>query len=472
MDLNERMIAVLDRLADSEATRDERIAQMIGTAIERILPVVQTTAIPAPTDPVTPSATTHRAGPLDRISDRFDMLKYSRSDFEIAMMIFDGARKLHNPIELAVPEDLKRGWQYHVFETGSPPQVVNESTGKHIRAMDAQESGFGLQLVGAQYVRELWEAARNRDTLVGLIREIPMTDPTVYVPINGAIPEMLFVGESTGPTATAYTTSKTASNRAQLDAKKFTINQIWSGELNEDSIVTFAPFLRAMLSESTAQHLGSAYYNGDTVTAATGNVSQDDATPGATKHYLAWDGIRKYWIVTNTANGKDAGNSALNPVDIDRARGKLNAGDDDIDNAINNINWGTDPSQLVIVADFDTYMNMLSLDEVITVDKYGPGATVITGELGRYKGIPVIAPAYASKTLSNGKASTTEASNTRGQITVLNPQAWLAGVRRDVALYFDRIQRTDQFLFELYTRRAFTRFGANVSAGIYNIAVS
>ncbi|KKL18422.1 hypothetical protein LCGC14_2475630, partial [marine sediment metagenome] len=38
-------------------------------------------------------------------------------------------------------------------------------------------------------------------------------------------------------------------------------------------------------------------------------------------------------------------------------------------------------------------------------------------------------------------------------------------------LFFDRIQRTDQFLFELYTRRAFTRFGGNVAAGIYDITV-
>jgi len=44
-------------------------------------------------------------------------------------------------------------------------------------------------------------------------------------------------------------------------------------------------------------------------------------------------------------------------------------------------------------------------------------------------------------------------------------------VRRDVQLFFDRIQRTDQFLFELYTRRAFTRFGGNVASGIYNVTV-
>lgn len=54
---------------------------------------------------------------------------------------------------------------------------------------------------------------------------------------------------------------------------------------------------------------------------------------------------------------------------------------------------------------------------------------------------------------------------------MLNPDGWLAGTRRGMQLYFDRVQRTDQFLFEMYIRKAFTRFGGNVAAGIYNITV-
>lgn len=124
-----------------------------------------------------------------------------------------------------------------------------------------------------------------------------------------------------------------------------------------------------------------------------------------------------------------------------------------------------------MVCDFDTYMNLLDLDVVATVDKYGPAATVITGELGRYRGMRVFSPAYASKTEADGKASDTESNNTKGQISVFNPQGWIRGSLRGLSLYFDRVQRTDQFLFELYMRKAFTRFGGNVAAGIYDITV-
>ena len=394
-----------------------------------------------------------------------------RSNYELAMMVMGGTKAIPTITTVEPSKAFRDGWLHHVFER-NPQDVpyVTDGNGKPTRAMDTAETGFGLELIGAQYVRDLWTAARNEDTISGAIRTIPMTDPTVYVPIDGDLPEMLFVGESTSSSATAYTTSKTASSRVTLTAKKFTIQQIWSGEMEEDSIIAFTPFLREKLNMAAAQYLGSSMYNGDDTNAGTGNINLDDANPDDTKHYLAYDGIRHYWLVTTTGQGKSMA-AALDLKEINVARGKLNGGDDDIDNAVKNINWGRSARQLLLVADWDTYMAMLDADKVVTVDKYGPAATVLTGELGSIFGIPIISPSYASKTEADGKASTTEASNTRGQITLFNPAGFLAGSRREVQLFFDRIQRTDQFLFELYTRRAFTRFGGNVAAGIYNIVL-
>ena len=156
-----------------------------------------------------------------------------------------------------------------------------------------------------------------------------MSDPTTYVPIDGNLPEMLYVSESTSATATAYTTSKTPTSKVTLSAKKFTIQQMWSGELNEDSIIAFTPFLRTQLNRAAGVYLGSAYYNGDTTNAGTGNINLDDANPTDTKHYLAWTGIRYYWLVTATGQGKDMA-APLDATEIVRARGKLNAGNDDV----------------------------------------------------------------------------------------------------------------------------------------------
>ena len=473
----DRLTAVLERI-EERAARDEENQEGLQQRIDEAI------AKAVGGDPRTPSKITIQPG--TRWYDEFDEMGYSgwekhevpleranqlrRANFELAGMIFGGTQspQVHTSA-LDMPERFAECWRAMLFEQGGGKLRV--ATGeKTTRAMDTAETGFGLELIGAQYVREMWMAARNEDSLVGRIREIPMTDPTVYVPIDGDMPEMLFVGESTSASATAYTTSKTASNRVTMTAKKFTIQQIWSGELNEDSIIAFTPFLREKLNKSAAAHLGSAYLNGDTTDAGTGNINLDDANPADTKHYLAWDGIRHYWLVDATGQGKNMA-AALDFSEINVARGKLNGADDDVDNALKNINWGRDARELLLVADWDTYMSMLGGDKVTTVDKYGAQATIVSGELGNVYGIPIISPSYATKTEADGKASTTEASNTKGQLTLFNPNGFLGGVRRDVQLFFDRIQRTDQFLFELYTRRAFTRFGGQVAAGIYNVTV-
>lgn len=454
----DRLVATLDRIEKRDEERQVELEQRIDAKIAQL----------ASADPKTPSK---KVDPLDVATrDEYDQRGYTRADFELARMIMDGAGKLHAlPVSIQPSEQFLRAYRHHVFEAeGQRIQIASD--GRPVRAMDTAETGFGLELIGTQYVRDMWEAARNMDGLLNRIRTMPMTDPTTVVPIDGDLPEMLFVGESTSASATAYTTSKTGSQKVTLEAKKFTIQQIWSGELNEDSIVAFTPFLRERLNMAGALYLGSSYYNGDATNAGTGNINTDDADPADTKHFLAYDGIRHYWLVDATGQGKDMA-ASLDLKEINVARGKLNAGDDDVDAQIKNINWGRNARELLLVCDWDTYMALLDSDKVTTIDKYGEKATIVTGELGSLYGIPIISPSYASKTEADGKASGTEANNTKGQITLLNPLGWLGGVRRDVQLFFDRIQRTDQFLFELYTRRAFTRFGGNVAAGIYDITV-
>jgi len=480
----------IERISESLAGALERVSQTINEGQEaqtealRSLLDERLPKTPDPDDvtPGEPAESDEHPGrgpdPTDRMRDAYTaglggVRPYTRADFELAMMIVDGAKKLsRRPVELKMPEEFMNAARWHIFEHPDlpPPRVYDGGEYSKARAMDAQETGFGLELIGAQYATEMWNAARNRDNIVGSIPAVPMSQATRIVPIDGALPEMLFVSENTSASSSEYTTSKTASSNLTQTAKKFTIHQIWSAELEEDSVIDFVPFLRDKLNESATQHLGSALYNGDTTNAATGNINSDDADPDDTKHYLAWDGIRHYWLVTTTAQGKDMA-AALDLAEINVARGKLNGADDDIDAAVGNINWGADPRALRLVMDWSTYMAMLDADKVTTVDKYGDNATVLTGELGNYAGIPIISPSYATKTEDDGKASTTETNNTKGQITLFNPRGFLQGVRREQQLFFDRIPGRDQFRFELYTRRAFNRWGANVASGIYDITV-
>lgn len=321
-----------------------------------------------------------------------------------------------------------------------------------MRAMDTGESGFGQQLIGAQYVGDLWEAARRESLIFSLIDTFEMTDPVAYLPVEVDFPEMLFVSESTANNSSNYATSKTGSQRVQVDARKFVIHQMWSGEMEEDAIIPFIPFLRRQAQLALAFYSDSCVLNGDTTNAATGNINLDDADPADTKHYLAFDGIRHAGLVDNTANRLDlAGPISLDALNNQRGR---------MVDVARYVDWGhpTTKEDLVYVADVTTADKICLIDEVVTVDKFGSQATVLNGQVARVLGHPLIGAMAMSRTEADGRVSTTAANNTRGQVTAFNRRGFRAGWRRRVRTETERLPATDQTRLVYSLRMGFGRF--------------
>lgn len=339
------------------------------------------------------------------------------------------------------------------------------------RAMDTAESGYGSSLVGAQYVGELWDAPRKLGRVFPLINSFEMTDATAYLPVEADLAEMLFVSESTASNSSNYTTSKTGSNRVTVAAKKFVIHQMWSGELDEDSIIPFVPFLRAQGAKSVAHYADSLVLNGDTTNSATGNINLDDADPADTKHYLAFDGLRHAALVDNTGNALNAGTLTL--ADLMTLKGYMVDGTYLMD-------WGhpDNPDDLVFVADPATADKIAQFDEVITVDKFGPSATVLTGQQARVLGHPLVSSIAMSKTEADGKVSTTAGNNTLGQVTAFHRGGFVAGWRRRVQLETERLPASDQTRLVYSLRMGFGRYsptgaasGIEATATAYNITL-
>lgn len=371
-------------------------------------------------------------GPSDELEKTFKAVSEGRYA-ETALVRADGYRRL---------EEM---WREGRFTTVRDYQ-------RAVRAMDTAESGYGQQLIGAQYVSELWTGAQATARVSSLINNFTMTDPTSYLPVEADLPELLFVAENTASNSSEYATTKTGSNRVQVDAKKFVMHQMWSGEMEEDSIIPYIPFLRAQAARSLGHHMDSLVLNGDTTNAATGNINLDDADPADTKHYLAWDGIRHAGLVDNTANRADlAGPITLNAFRAQRGRMLSTTYKHD---------WGhpNNLSDLIHVADPETADAIAFLDEVITVDKFGPGATVLTGQQARVLGSPLIASIDVSKTEADGKVSNTAANNTKGQVVTFNRNGCVLGNRRQLKVETERLPARDQTRIVYSLRAGFGRF--------------
>lgn len=341
-----------------------------------------------------------------------------------------------------------------------------------VRAMDTAESGYGSQLVGAQYVQDLWRGAEAQSRVFGLFRSFEMDAPTAYLPVQATLPVVSYVAESTANNSSNYGTTKTGSNRVTVSASKLLLHQMWSGEMEEDSLIGFVQFLREEAMRSWAYHMDALLLNGDNTNAATGNINLDDADPADSLYYLSMDGIRHAGIVDNTANKGDIA-GAIQLSHFKASKGRM------LD-ATYKHDWShpNDPDDLVYVADPETADAVSFIDEALTFDKIGERATVLNGQQARILNHPLIASMEVSKTEADGKVSTTGSNNVKGQIVAFNRRGGVVGTRRQMQVELERLPATDQTRIVWSTRIGFGRFSPTGAASgiewadvLYNISL-
>ena len=333
-------------------------------------------------------------------------------------------------------------------------------------------AGFGQELVGVQYMNELWDAARQDSRVFSLLDTFEMNQASAYLPVVADLPEPQYLGENTTENSFLAGTGRVGSNRVLVSAKKMLINQIWTYELEEDAIIPFLPFIRAQIAASLAFYSDAVVLNGDTTNAATGNINLDDADPADTKYYLAFDGLRKVGLVDNTANRLDEG-GALELASIAALKGLMM-------DRTNLIDWGhpVRSSDLIYVCDPQTADELVQLDQVVTVDKFGPQAGVLTGQIGNILGSPVISTMAMGLTEADGKISTTSVNNTKGQLIAFNRNAFKVGLKRNITIELERMPGMQQSRLVASFRLGLGRYspsgaasGIEGAAVLYNISL-
>jgi len=356
--------------------------------------------------------------------------------------------------------------------SGPSQQLRNLHGDINTRAMDTAEAGYGDELIGVQYVADLWDAARKQSVVFNQIQSFEMNAPQSYIPVPAAPPELMFVAENTAYNSSAYSTTKTGSNRVLVTAYKFVMHQMWSGEMEEDSIIPYIPFLRAQAAYSLGYYSDSVVLNGDTTNAGTGNINLDDADPTDTNHYLSMDGLRHACLVDNTGNATSQG--AAPTLDALQNMRKL------LLDRTYHMDWGhpMDPNDLLYVTGPETADAIALLDEVRTMDKYGPAATNMTGQVTRIGQHPLLSTIAMSLTEADGKVSTTAGNNTKGAVLAFNKRAYVVGWRRRLKIETERIPAQDQSRIVYSLRMGLGRFsptgaasGIESAALLYNITV-
>jgi hypothetical protein len=117
------------------------------------------------------------------------------------------------------------------------------------------------------------------------------------------------------------------------------------------------------------------------------------------------------------------------------------------------------------------YAKLLNLPEFATMDKAGPNATNLTGQVGVIDGIPVFATAEMGLTQANGKISGTPANNTKGQAICVFRPGWMIGYRRQVQATVEFVSFADVYHLIVTARLTLVNFDNQSASILYDLTV-
>lgn len=418
-----------------------------------------------------------------RVSEMQDRayMGWEAEDFSFAASLAKMTGKTAKAAPLAIDQKFYRAFAEKAEKSVNANKLfLNHEAYKGIQAIKADEldystqAGFGDEWVPTVWADAIWERPRLDNVVQNLFSSIEMPSNPYEYPVESTDPTVYLVGETKNEnvlaldiTTSPIPDSKIGTAKVTFTASKFGLRVMYSAELEEDGIRRLVPQFRKQAERAMQDRIDYVAINGDTAT--TLNINADGETiTDTTRAYLAYNGLIKQPLVTATTNRLDASGATPSLTLLRSTRALLGNAE------------GYNPENLAWIMDYPTYMKLLNDDAIITVDKYGAAATVVTGELGRIDGIRVFVSAQMALADSDGKITQAGNSVNRGRAILVHYPTWLFGYRRRIAQSLDYLAYYDTWILTLTMRNHFVpRTASNgtlqstddSTAILYNIGV-
>ena len=342
--------------------------------------------------------------------------------------------------------------------SGLNPRMLEDWQTNVKAAMDSTTAGSGDELVDTQEARALWDDVNLETAVAPLFNTIQMPSNPFQIPLQMGDVNWYPGTENSAVTGTALTTA-----RQTLTAYELVAEVPWSYDLDEDAVIAMMEELRRGLLRNAREVIDDVLLNADTT--ATDNINADEAaiatSDGGKGHWLlGFDGILHLPLVDNTSQANDL-SGAVSDSMFNQVRAKLGK-------------YGVRPSELVYICDVNTFIRALSIDSFRTLDKFGPQATVLTGQLGAVEGIPVIVSEQMKLADADGKVTGGGNTANTGRLLIVNRSQWRVGFKRELAIETVRDAQKRQNIMVVSFRiglqeRSGSRSSATHTALQYNI---
>lgn len=300
--------------------------------------------------------------------------------------------------------------------SGVNPRMLEEWQSNLKAAMDSTTGGSGDELVDTQEARALWDDVNLETALAPLFNTIQMPSNPFQIPLQLGDVNWYPSTENVATKSSALTTA-----RQTLTAYELVAEVPWSYDLDEDAVIAMMEELRRGLLRNAREVIDDVLLNGDTTT--TNNINADGATIATTDtgkgHWLlGFDGLLHLPLVDNTSQSNNHSGGVTDDM-FNEIRAKLGK-------------YAVRPSEVVYVTDVNTFIRSLSVGNFRTLDKFGPQATILTGQLGAVEGIPVIVSEQMKLSDTDGKVTDAGNGTDTGRLLIVNRGQWRVGFKREL----------------------------------------
>lgn len=284
-------------------------------------------------------------------------------------------------------------------------------------AMDSTTAGEGDEWVPTELSSTFIDRVNLPLMVASLFPLINMPTQPFDIPAAGV--SRVRTGIHTEQTAdtgqTKFKAVTPATRKVTLSAIKFAGRVLVSKEAEEDSMVAMLPYIIREIQDYLAADLDDATINGD----LTATHMDSDVT--------ASDDVRKFWnglrdIALNQLTGTDrsGADTKISTATL-RANRKLMG------------KYGVRPTDLAHIVSMAGYIDLLDDTSVLTMEKYGPSATIVAGELAKVDGSPIIVSEYMSD-YQNASGVIDGVTQTQCSAITANRRGFIRGQRRGMTM--------------------------------------
>ena len=286
--------------------------------------------------------------------------------------------------------------------------------------VQSTDAGYGGEWIPTGLSSTLLEDIEAANVLASWVPNFNMPTNPYKFPIKLQTPSAWLLSENKTDSPSAIPTSQFTTDDLTFDAEKIGTLLMSSTDVTEDSLLAVLPIMRQQLVKGMVEGFDNAIVNGDD---SSTHMDSGVVSPSPAK---AWKGFRKIGLAGSFTYDFDG---TISADDMQMLRASMAVG-------------GKNVSDLAYIMSSTAYLREMVLlrdknnnNVVLTLETYGPNATVFKGEIARLFGVPIIVsdqlPALVN---ASGVIDATGGNNLYYPILCVNRTGWMLGNVRGVTI--------------------------------------